>query len=214
MINHAQSSSCEVTQVAPHTTRKTRIFAMLAAFVLLAQSSGCVSTPGGIVDNSIGGFRNHVWSNRAYNLRYGSCNREFADHFKQGFVDGYNAVCKGGDGYVPAIPPEQYLSYQYQSAEGAKCVNTWFKAYPLGVKAAREDGSGAFQKVYISKMIKSAIVQDKADHVLPDDVPVVAPDTDGDNVAPPNPFESNQGSAAKTANQGYIYPNNGPGFRY
>jgi hypothetical protein len=122
----------------------------------------------------MGGYRNHVWARRAYNLRYGNCDRQYPEHFKQGFVDGYSDVCNGGDGYVPAVPPEKYWSFKYQSPEGAKCVNTWFKAYPLGVKAAREDSAGAFQKVYISKMIQSALVQENADHILPDDVPVVA----------------------------------------
>ena len=158
-------------------TRKVRAFLALALSAVVLQSIGCVTGPGAaLFDEPLGGYRNHVWSNRAYNLRYGDCDREFESHFKQGFCDGYSDVCNGGDGYVPAVPPEAYWSYQYQSAEGAKCVNTWFKAYPLGVKAAREDGAGNFQKVYISKMIQSAITQEKADHVLPDDVPVVTPE--------------------------------------
>lgn len=165
-------------------------------------------------DETIGGYRNHVWANRAYNLRYGNCDREYSDHFKQGFIDGYSDVCDGGDGYVPAVPPEDYWKYQYQCAEGAKCVNAWFKAYPAGVKAAREDGSGAFQKVYISKMIKSAIVQDKADHVLPDDVPVVAPEKDVARKLPPNPFGYNPGASRNTVDQRNIIPyNNDPTFR-
>lgn len=159
--------------------RPVRIFMTCAAIFMLAQSTGCVTGPGAdVFDGPLNGYRNHVWANRAYNLRFGDCDRDFPTHFKQGFCDGYAAVCDGGDGYVPAVPPEQYWSYQYQSPQGAKCVNTWFKAYPLGVKAAREDGAGSFHKVYISKMVQSAIVQDKADHVLPDDVPVVTPEKD------------------------------------
>ncbi len=166
------------THTATNTTQRfSRLICIVAMIGLLSQSVGCVSGPGaGVFEEPLGGYRNHVWSNRAYNLRYGNCDREFETHFKQGFVDGYQDMCNGGDGYVPAVPPEEYWSYQYQSPEGAKCVNTWFKGYPLGVKAAREDGAGSFQKVYISKMIQSAIVQDKADHVLPDDVPVVTPE--------------------------------------
>ena len=160
--------------------------ALVVSFVTLF--SGCLSGPGSLFDEQVGGFRNHVWANRAYNLRYGNCDRQFPEHFKQGFVDGYCSVCDGGDGYVPAVPPEDYWSTQFQSPEGAKCVNTWFRSYPLGVKAAREDGAGAFQKVYISKMVQSAVVQDKADHVLPDDVPVVSPAKDVTESLPGSPY--------------------------
>ena len=172
--------------------------------------SGCLSGPGALLDEQIGGYRNHVWANRAYNLRFGNCDRQFPEHFKQGFVDGYCNVCNGGDGYVPAVPPEDYWSHQYQSPEGAKCVNTWFRAYPLGVKAAREDGAGAFQKVYISKMVQSAMVQNKADHVLPDDVPVVTPENDSTENLPGSPFATDPSfEAAPVSNRSAnaIYPN-------
>ena len=159
--------------------------------------SGCLSSPSSFFEDQIGGYRNHVWANRAYNLRYGNCDRQFEDHFKQGFVDGYCAVCEGGDGYVPAIPPEDYWSHQFQSPEGAKCVNTWFRSYPLGAKAAREDGAGAFQKVYISKMVQSAIVQDKADHVLPDDVPVVSSEPQATQNVPGNPYATDPAIEAR-----------------
>ena len=172
----------------------TRRFLVRSSMVIASLSmvvfSGCLAGPGAIFDETVGGYRNHVWAHRAYNLRYGKCDRQFPEHFRQGFVDGYCDICNGGDGYVPAVPPEDYWSHQYQSPEGAKCVNTWFRAYPLGVKAAREDGAGSFQKVYISKMIQSAMVQDKADHVLPDDVPVVTPENKETESLPGSPFAS------------------------
>ena len=172
--------------------------------------SGCLTGPGSIFDEQVGDFRNHVWANRAYNLRYGNCDRQFPEHFKQGFVDGYCAVCDGGDGYVPAVPPESYWSTQYQSPEGAKCVNTWFRSYPLGVKAARQDGAGEFQKVYISKMVQSALVQDKANHVLPDDVPVVSPEKDVTESLPGSPYATDPNidvSNIPIRNANSIYPN-------
>ena len=203
------------TQNATATKRKSaRLFCVIAALGFLMQSTGCISGPGaGLFEDPMNGYRNHVWSNRAYNLRFGSTDPEFATHFKQGFIDGYQAVCDGGDGYVPAVPPEQYWSYQYQSPEGAKCVNTWFKAYPLGVKAAREDGAGAFQKVYISKMIQSAIVQDKADHVLPDDVPVVT--AEKQVTEPPRPAgnSSDPSFNAPNLNSNSAFLNQDPNIR-
>ena len=180
---------------------------LVAAVSFVVLFSGCLSGPGSIFDEQIGDYRNHVWANRAYNLRYGNCNRQFPEHFKQGFVDGYNDVCDGGDGYVPAVPPEEYWSHQYQSPEGAKCVNTWFRSYPLGVKAAREDGAGAFQKVYVSKMVRSAMIQENADHVLPDDVPVVAPEKESTVNLPGGPYATDPSINAtpvyRSANQTY-----------
>jgi len=188
--------------------RLSKAISAFAIIVMSIQSVGCVSQPGGMLEGPINGYRNHVWANRAYNLRYSDCDRDFPEHFKQGFIDGYQDVCDGGDGYVPAVPPNDYWSFQYQSPEGAKCVNTWFKAYPLGVKAAREDGSGSFHEVYTSKMIQSAIVQEKADHVLPDDVPVVTPELDNEQ-APVNPFAADpnfevNGSNTRSANRYFI----------
>ena len=190
--------------------RLTKAVTTLGLIFFLVQSTGCMTPGGGCLDQPINGYRNHVWANRAYNLRYGNCERDYPAHFKQGFIDGYCDMCNGGDGYVPAVPPEDYWSYQYQSAEGAKCVNTWFKSYPMGVKAAREDGSGSFQKVYISKMIQSAIVQDKADHVLPDDVPVVAPEKGVARKLPVNPFSNDPSFDAVDLNQRTAITINGP----
>jgi hypothetical protein len=143
--------------------------------MMLVQSMGCASYDSmDALDAPVGAFRNHVWAHRAYNLRYADCERPYSRDFEQGFLDGYQAVCNGEDGYVPAMPPHDYWGYQYQTAEGAKCVNAWFKGYPLGAAAAKRDGAGAFHDVYISKMIDSAVLQDKAKYVLPNDVPVVA----------------------------------------
>jgi hypothetical protein len=106
-------------------------------------------------------YRDKVWANRAYNLRYANCERKYGDHFRTGFVDGYCSVCKGEKGYVPAMPPEDYWKPQYQSAEGAKCVNAWFEGFPVGAEAAKKDGAGKYHDIYISNMVNSAIVQEK-----------------------------------------------------
>lgn len=130
----------------------------------------------GLRDTLLIEYRDAVWARRAYNLRYGNCDRPFSRHYRDGFCEGYCNVCNGGDGYVPALPPAEYRGYEYQSAEGAQCVNAWFEGYPAGVAAAKKDRAGDFKEMFVSRMINSAVTQDKAKHQLPDDVPLIAPD--------------------------------------
>ncbi len=141
------------------------------AMLTLSQSVGCKL---GLHETAMVTYRDYVWAKRAFNLRYGNCDRPYAQHFENGFCAGYEATCNGGDGYVPALPAEEYRSYEYQSVDGSKCVNSWFEGYPAGVAAAKKDKAGTYHDVLISRMINSAVQQEKTGAVLPDDVPVVA----------------------------------------
>jgi len=118
-------------------------------------------------------FRDLVWSKRAFNLRYGNCDRPYAEHFRNGFCDGYSDVCQGGDGYTPALPPDSYRGYEFQSADGSNCVNAWFEGYPAGVAAARKDNSGSYHDLAVSRLLESAIKQEKNKPKLTGEVPVV-----------------------------------------
>lgn len=149
-----------------------QVLLICIAMLTLCQSTGCKL---GIKEASMLTYRDTVWSKRAYNLRYAGCDREYSEHFQNGFCAGYKEMCNGGDGYVPALPPEEYRSPKYQSADGAKCVNSWFEGFPAGVAAARKDKSGTYHDVLISRMINSAIAQSKTQPVLPGDVKVVTP---------------------------------------
>ena len=92
-----------------------RLFAatmlLALAFTSLTQT-GCTRPIRrlGIIDELAITYRDRVWAQRAFNLRFANCNREFADHFRNGFCAGYSDVCGGGDGFAPALPPDQYLS--------------------------------------------------------------------------------------------------------
>lgn len=169
------------------------------AIIALAQT-GCSSSIRNLTNdlnsNLLIEYRDAIWSRRAYNLRYGNCDRPYSNHYRDGFCAGYMDVCNGGDGYVPALPPSEYRGYEYQSAEGAKCVNTWFEGYPAGVAAAKQDKSGEYKDMFISKMIDSAVTQDNAKHQLPGDVPILKPRPSAqpekgisgtDSIAPPTP---------------------------
>ncbi len=167
----------------------------LAAFAALTftQSVGCNISRLAIKDAVAVSYRDMVWAKRAYNLRYGNCDRAYPEHFENGFCAGYSDISNGGDGYVPAMPPQDYRSYEFQCAEGAQCVNSWFEGYPAGVAAARKDKVGNFNDVLISRMINSAVAQNESENVLPSDVPVVGTS----NSPPPAPAVAYQSSIAK-----------------
>ena len=176
-----------------------RLIVLGAVLAMLSQTTGCANRIGrlGIVDELAVSYRDAVWARRAYNLRYANCDRPYGDHFENGFCAGYCAISNGEDEFVPALPPDDYRGYEFQSADGAQCVAAWFEGYPEGVAAAKKDRAGTYHDIYVSRMIDSAVTQSKAKHVLPSDVPVkqagsTLPSTPGTSVlstpqAPPAP---------------------------
>ena len=144
-----------------------RLLFSAITILTLCQSIGCQGSLREIHEATMLTYRDHVWSRRAYNLRYANCDRQYADHFQKGFQAGYVEVCTGGDGYVPALPPHEYRAYEFQSAEGAKCINSWFEGYPAGVAAAKHDKAGTYHDVLISRAISAAIQQEKNESILP-----------------------------------------------
>lgn len=152
-----------------------RIAVMALATALLLPAAGCKTFRNLAVREAVMvSYRDMVWAKRAYNLRYGNCNRPYGDHFQNGFCAGYADTCNGGDGYVPAMPPMDYRGYQYQSAEGVQCVNAWFEGYPAGVAAAKKEKVGNYNDILVSKMIDSAVTQEKNQkNALPQNIPVV-----------------------------------------
>lgn len=163
-----KSSSNQVVQ---------HLLIVLFVAVMVLPNSGCsfVQRLGAlrIGDNLLETYRDQVWARRAYNLRYNNCDVPYETHFQNGFVAGYCDTCNGGDGYVPALPPNEYRGFEFQSPDGSQCVQTWFEGFPAGVAAAKKDRAGEFHDIYTSRMINSAITQDKAKHILPNDVPVL-----------------------------------------
>ena len=163
-----QSSSNQVCQ---------RLLIVLFAAAMVLPNSGCSLGQRlgslGFGDALLETYRDQVWAKRAFNLRYNNCNIPYESHFQNGFIAGYCDTCNGGDGYVPALPPDEYRGFEFQSPDGAQCVKTWFEGFPAGVAAAKKDRAGEFHEIYTSRMIKAAITQDNAKHILPSDVPVL-----------------------------------------
>ena len=111
----------------------------------------------GYPEKAFEGYRDFVWAQRAYNLRFGNCQMNNCEDFKQGFIEGYCEMCEGGKGHTPVLPPQEYWSERYQSSQGKLSVESWFRGYPEGVRAAKQDGASRHRNIYISKEMQSAI---------------------------------------------------------
>ncbi|TVP98140.1 MAG: hypothetical protein EA381_13215 [Planctomycetaceae bacterium] len=93
------------------------------------------------MDEFLVSHRNRAWSARAW-----LCNQQGYRHhpykadLEAGFRQGYEDVAAGGSGCTPPVCPRSYWGWQYQSPDGQKRMNAWFEGYPLGVRAAEQDG--------------------------------------------------------------------------
>lgn len=143
-------------------SRGARQFALLLGLTLVC--SGCSLTQG--LNNAIAyndpcndfvmGWRNSVWASQAWHNQ----KQYFAGHaelraFGAGFRDGYQSVASGGNGCPPPLPPRQYWSWKYQTAEGQCKVAAWFEGYGYGAAAAEQDGAGNFQNIQVSHAIET-----------------------------------------------------------
>ncbi len=141
------------------TLRSRRVRCLLIAATvasLISPSTGCMfisnaqralSRHDGI-DEFMVDYRNRAWAARAWLCRKG----QFASHcypadLEAGFRQGYEDVAAGGTGCLPAVCPQSYWGWQYQSADGQSRMNAWFEGYPLGVQAAEQDGVGHWGNV-------------------------------------------------------------------
>ena len=97
-------------------TRRILGSLMLAVAITSLTHTGCNQPIRrlGILDELAITYRDQVWARRAYNLRFANCNRQYEDHFRNGFCAGYSDVSNGGDGFVPALPPDQYRGFEFQ----------------------------------------------------------------------------------------------------
>lgn len=180
------------------TWRRMLLVALGATFCL--PLTGCLNPNrphalGNVVDGMYSNFRERVWAHRAFNQQYGHMPRKFREHFRKGFVEGYCNVCNGGDGYIPAMPPKEYWSYEFQSSDGAQCVSAWFDGFPEGVAAARQANAGKNADIYISNMIERAVQQEKNGVRLASDVKVTGGKS-ANQAELPDPESVNRGSNA------------------
>jgi len=134
---------------------------MLAGLSLvILGSSGCSSIFSGAcrsiqkqdyLNDFMISHRNRVMAAKAWHCqKHTFCNPSSA--FQDGFYAGYAEVASGGNGCIPAVAPAKYWGWMYQSANGTQAVNDWFAGYPMGVKAAEQDGVGHWNNVGTSRM--------------------------------------------------------------
>lgn len=135
-----------------------------------------------LVDEAFVRYRDCVWANRAYNLEYGHTRRPLADHFRKGYVAGYMDVSRGGSGYVPAVPPSDYMNYEYQSAEGSSCVSAWFEGFPAGAKAAKSRNLDQYANAYVSGTMQEALRQDSREVKLPSEIQILSGHSHDDSI--------------------------------
>ncbi len=160
-------SSVGVCKPTPARVVQARGTVMAAKKFLLLVSVGCLLSPavGCTTMSGFGskmahtealgdflvGYRNSAWAAKSWHCqKHRFCNRQFIGDFENGFRDGYQAVAAGGNGCMPAVCPQSYWGWQYQTADGQARMNAWFEGYPLGVQAAEQDGIGNWSQVRTS----------------------------------------------------------------
>lgn len=150
------------------STRRSRRLVLLAIASIGIGGLGCSSFSGfsnHIQYNSswndfVAGYRNSVWSAKAWNARkHQFCGEKYLHDFSVGFRAGYEDVASGSNGCTPAFPPREYWSWKYQSAEGQAKVAAWFSGYPHGARAAEEDGVGNWTQIQTSTTIQTEYAQ-------------------------------------------------------
>ena len=82
---------------------------------------------------------------------------QYLREFKDGFIDGYIDVATGGTGCTPDLAPRKYWGWSYQTPHGHAAVGAYFRGFPIGAKAADEDGVGHWRQIQTSGANQSVI---------------------------------------------------------
>lgn len=132
----------------------------LVATSMLA-SSGCTLLTSSVkvaakdvhtwVDDSMASYRDRTLAEKSWiDVRAKYRNHEYLRDFKRGFIDGYQSVADGGNGCTPPLAPSEYWGWKYQSPYGQAAVRAWFEGFPIGARAAQQDGVGNWSRVQLN----------------------------------------------------------------
>lgn len=136
--------------------RKAKHFLIILTLGSSCLMSGCTSVrssigslfSGGCLSDAIELHRNRTCALKAwYRREHNFCDQAYLRDFKAGFIDGYVAIAEGKPGCPPIVPPRQYWSWAYQTAEGQAQMAAWYAGYPYGVQAAKDDGFSSWNHV-------------------------------------------------------------------
>ena len=119
--------------------------------------SGCIATKNicrdfrECIDDQMADYTHRALAEKAWiRQRPKYCGMQYIREFKDGFIHGYLDVATGGDGCTPSLAPSKYWGWRYQSPHGQTAVNAFFQGFPIGAKAADEDGVGFWQQIQTS----------------------------------------------------------------
>ncbi|QDS96721.1 hypothetical protein FF011L_55330 [Roseimaritima multifibrata] len=132
------------------------VASLITGGVLLTSSTGCTAFSAAsqklkrndCIDDFVIGYRNQALAAKAWHAqKHCFANQPHTRHFEAGFRSGYEDVASGSDGCTPSIAPQEYWGWRYQSPEGQAKVAAWFAGYPLGAKAAEQDGLAHWSEI-------------------------------------------------------------------
>ncbi|TWT76713.1 hypothetical protein CA13_72110 [Planctomycetes bacterium CA13] len=163
LVSSAASGSSKLTRKSRRSRRAIRAVMLAGLSIAIVGSTGCTMFSGvcksvqqtEALDEFMIGHRNRVMAAKAWHCqKHQFCNPSSA--FKDGFIEGYMDVANGGNGCIPSVAPSKYWGWAYQSANGQSAVNDWFAGYPMGVKAAEQDGVGHWNQIQTGRMPMNA----------------------------------------------------------
>ncbi len=200
-------------QSRPSVVFVSRVLWTLAACVLVGAGGGCSTLQGvrdyvqynDCTDDFVVGWRNYVWSNKAWHAHKAqyACEAQLHD-FGEGFRAGYRDVAAGSNGCPPPLPPRSYWSWKYQSPEGQAKIAAWFAGYPHGAQAAEADCAGNWGQIPVSHVIEQQYAPEFAQAQIPrcdgscfpqpSNGPVLGPNAQPMDILPTPPGVPNDGS--------------------
>ena len=138
-----------------------RLILSILPLITLVSSTGCTLISSSVqvavkdvhtwVDDSMSNYRDRTLAEKAWiRIRPEYRVHHYKSDLKKGFLAGYRAVANGGNGCTPPIAPSDYWGWKYQSPYGQAAVRAWFQGYPLGAKAADQDGVGHWSRVQLN----------------------------------------------------------------
>ena len=138
-----------------------RLILSILALITLVSSTGCTLISSSVqvavkdvqtwVDDSMSNYRDRTLAEKAWiRIRPEYRVHHYKSDLKKGFLAGYRAVASGGNGCTPPLAPSDYWGWKYQSPYGQAAVRAWFQGYPLGAKAADQDGVGHWSRVQLN----------------------------------------------------------------